>query len=148
MGARKKQVVQKIKPGVDKQPKNIEKPESYLNKRPVWAFGRCDRNHDRWTIGSSPDFYNEILHKLVSFEGQSWSEIKIRDKKKNHYIPMSELCTEAQKRAETIHLHEDELFSLRLDGTLRLFGVIDDGIFNIIWYDSNHYICPSHLKHT
>lgn len=91
--------------------------------------------------------FEEIIPKLISFEGRQWSEI-LQDKKHNHWISCSKLIKEAQDRLDELHLQYDELFSLRLTGRLRLFGYIENGIFYIIWHDPDHEICPSVKKHT
>ena len=33
-----------------KMPKVVENPEGYLKKHPIWAFQRCDVNHEKWSI--------------------------------------------------------------------------------------------------
>ena len=42
----------------------------------------------------------------------------------------------------------DSLFSLRLDGTLRIFGIRKQNYLQILWVDQNHEVCPSKKKHT
>ena len=32
-----------------KMPKVVENPEGYLKKHPIWAFQRCDVNHEKWS---------------------------------------------------------------------------------------------------
>lgn len=132
-------------------PKATRKQEdrnSYLQKNPTWKFQRADKKHERWSMKNCPDFCADILDKLVDYEGQTWSEITIDAKKQNHHISVSYIIKEAQKRLGELKIIEDELFSLRLNGTCRLYGILTDGVFHIIWYDCNHEICPSNKKHT
>lgn len=129
-----------------KQPKYQVNPTNYFNWFPSWSFSKCDFEHNKWSLKKS-DIYNEIITKLVSFERRKWSEI-IDDKKHNHWIECTQLIKEAQKRLNEIHIYYEELFSLRLTGTLRLFGYIENGVYYIIWYDPDHEICPSIKKHT
>lgn len=87
------------------------------------------------------------MDKLSSYEGMTWAEIQSASGGKtkgtnNHFAYISKLDKEAQKRAMELHLDVDELFSLRLTGTLRLYGILENGIFSIIWYDQNHEIYP------
>lgn len=90
---------------------------------------------------------NEIMPKLVSFEQRKWSDI-ISDNKHNYWINCWKLSKEAQNRLNEIKLYYDSLFSLRLTGTLILFGYIENGVFYIVWHDPNHEICLSNKKHT
>jgi len=94
------------------------------------------------------DFNNDLLDRLVALEGRTWLEMMIHDKKSHHHVSVSDLIKEAQDRLGELHIYEDELFSLRLNGKGRLFGILSEGIFQIVWYDCNHEICPSHKKHT
>ncbi len=127
-------------------PKNIEDPNSYYSKHPSWNFSKSDLQHEKWTLNHS-DFLKEILPKLIDFERRTWNDI-VLDKKHNHWIYTDKLIKEAQNRMIELKLYYDQLFSLRLTGTLRLFGYIENGSYYIIWYDVNHEICPSNKKHT
>ena len=67
---------------------------------------------------------------------------------RSHFINVSDLEKEAQKRIDQLHLHIDQVLSLRLDARTRLFGVMDNGTMDILWYDPDHEICKSSKKHT
>ena len=136
----------KNEPLNEKVPKQRENPNSYFDWSPSWSFSRCDFEHEKWSLKLS-NIYEEIIPKLISFEQRKWSDI-ISDKEHNHWIDCTDFSKEAQKRLEERKIYYDELFSLRLTGTLRLFGYIENGIYYIIWYDPDHEICKSHKKHT
>lgn len=134
-----------------KIPKNTVDPDSYLRKMPVWVFNRCDRSYDKWSIYHCKNFCSDILDKLIAFEGLTWSEIQSasggRSHGTNHHsIKLCDMVKEAQNRAREINLDVDELFSLRLGGTKRLYGIINNGAYYIIWYTDEHDICLSHKK--
>lgn len=121
--------------------------ESVLTEFPVWSFKRMDKEwmapHDYFSSNYASGFI-KTLHDL---EHMSWGEIiqTYGGKKRgtnSHFIPVCDLCTGAQKRLRELQIEEDSIFSLRLQGKHRLFGLIDNGIFNIIWYDHNHAVCP------
>ena len=136
MGNRKK-VKSKEFADYKKTPKSLEDPEGYLKKHPVWAFQRCDLEHERWSLLNCDTFYEDIMDKLSSYEGMTWAEIQSASGGKtkgtnNHFAYISKLDKEAQKRAMELHLDVDELFSLRLTGTLRLYGILENGIFSIM----------------
>lgn len=43
---------------------------------------------------------------------------------------------------------QDALVSLGLTGRERIWGFIANGVMNLLWWDPNHEVCPSLLKHT
>ena len=132
---------------------HVEEPEAFLKKYPVWAFKHCDMENEKWSIKKSTSFFNDILAKLISYEGMTWSEIQSASGGKsagngtnNHFEYIAEMSKEAQKRARELRLDVDQLFSLRLSGKERLYGILNNGIFSILWYDSKHEIYPSAKK--
>ena len=40
----------------------------------------------------------------------------------------------------------DEIYSLRLEGKLRVFGLRELNCLRILWIDREHEICPSKLN--
>ncbi len=92
---------------------------------------------------------NEIRQKLSQFEAKSWSEILIKDKHWNHTISVDDLCKDAQDRLVQIDQDDvEELISLRLSGSERIWGIRDRDILKILWWDPDHQVCPSPKKHT
>ncbi|MEO5950565.1 MAG: hypothetical protein ABIQ04_03910 [Candidatus Saccharimonadales bacterium] len=135
---------------------------------PSWRFSRADTEHKDWSVLDSFNDVVEdpndasgtaILHQfsksidhvlldaLKARESTTWGALATasggRTRGTNsHHIPMHELIKSAQDRATQLGIVEDELFSLRLDGTHRVFGVLEDSVFNVIWFDRKHEICP------
>jgi hypothetical protein len=54
----------------------------------------------------------------------------------------------AQKRAKELEWDDSELFSLRLEGKLRLWGRRGGAILYLLWFDPEHLVCPSRKKDT
>lgn len=153
MAKKAKEVRQKEHVGNSKSPKVIENPDAYLKKHPIWAFHRCDKDHEKWAIRNCERFYEEIVEKLISLEGMTWAEIQSasggrRSGTNSHFESINSLCKEAQNRFMELHLDTDEVFSLRLTGTVRIFGIMENGTFNVLWYDPKHEICPSNKRNT
>ncbi len=70
-------------------------------------------------------------------------------KKQNHNISVDDLVKEAQDRLFEIFSEQlDELTSLRLTGKGRVWGQINEGVMELIWWDAEHWICESNKKHT
>ena len=130
-----------------KHPNNIKNPDSYLSKNPAWIFSKHDHLHSKWSLKYCNNLYEDIILKLKSFEGMTWDEINKQQhgkfgKSSNHFVKIADLTKEAQKRIQILGIIDDVVYSLRLEGKLRLYGMLEDGIFNIIWYDKNHEIYP------
>lgn len=55
-----------------------------------------------------------------------------------------------KKRFSELNLEEyaDQVYSLRLMNKTRIYGILRDGIFSILWYEKEHEIYPSVKKHT
>jgi len=73
----------------------------------------------------------------------TWSELLVHAKKRNHSIKISDITPEARDRLEIIGLALDEVVSLRLSGKERVFGYLDNGVLELLWWDPEHQVCPS-----
>lgn len=124
-------------------------PESVQNnsdvKTPSWQFSRRDETHPDWGWkGLLPKQWRFILEHLQAFEGMTWAEIKAtsggRNHGNNHHpLQVTDLVTEAQNRLAEIGMIEvDEVFSLRLTNTLRIYGIREDRVLSILWHDPHH----------
>jgi len=88
----------------------------------------------------------EILSKIRDFERAKWPEIERRG---SHFIPIDRLIPEARRRLEMLKLDDtDYLFSLRLSGRERLWGLRVNDVFSLLWWDPDHQVCPATLGHT
>ena len=78
----------------------------------------------------------------------TWREILLDAKKQNHNVSVDKLIKEAQDRLFEIFSEKlDELTCLRLTGNQRVWGKIYEGVMELIWWNPEHRICPSHKKH-
>lgn len=86
-----------------------------------------------------------VIERLKRFESMRWGEIEGPD---NHWIEAKDLIRSARACLERDWQGADQVFSLRIDGATRIFGIIDHQVFYILWYDPNHIVCPAPKKHT
>jgi hypothetical protein len=92
---------------------------------------------------------NEIRTKLAQFESMTWNEILVDSKKQNHSVEVWKLSKEAQERLNATGLGDaEEVVSLRLSGRERVWGLRQGAVMLILWWDPEHAVCPSLLKHT
>jgi uncharacterized protein (UPF0297 family) len=92
-------------------------------------------------------FINKILPKLKSFESQTWEEIERethhKGKSKHHTVDIKDICRDAQKRLEELKCNDiEQLFSLRLEGDFRIWGIRKTNCLQIIWVDPKHEVYP------
>ena len=126
----------------------INNISSYFAKNPSWSFDYVDENEDEYNI-----FMNcsgELLKQLQSLERMTWQEILSASGGRNygtnsHFIPIEAISKVFKKKLQNLkYISEDlrAIFSLRLQGKLRLIGLIDEntGVFKIIWYDAKHEV--------
>ena len=94
-------------------------------------------------------FLSKIFPKLKEFEKLTWREIEDfkhgeKNKTNSHSIEVSKLCKEAQNRLKNLNMDDvDEIYSLRLEGKLRIFGLRELNCLKILWIDREHEVCPS-----
>lgn len=135
-----------------KDPRTSQNPGSEDNKTVVWQISRLDPDGKwGWRGLCQNQFWNDILPKLKDFESMTWNEIHAATKKNrgnlHHSIPKTSLNKEAQERLE--HLNQDDidkLFSLRLQGAHRVFGIKDGRVLKLLWFDPGHEVCPCTKK--
>lgn len=120
-------------------------PANYDTHRPSWRFFKARKNSDlyisQWAINSD---YEEILNELINLENMNWNDIKHNG---SHNIAVESL-TERDPQKKLNDAGYDEVFSLRLTGRKRIFGILQNGVLDILWYDKEHEICKSNKKHT
>jgi hypothetical protein len=115
-----------------KQPRIASDPTSYHERKPSWRISRIELvDPYGWHRLDGPGLQS-IRTKLAHFESITWSDILIKAKKQNHSVPISDLCSKAQKRLKEIHCdYIDELLSLHLAGVERVWGILDQGVMTL-----------------
>lgn len=124
----------------------ISKPskESFYTQTPYWSFKLLDNTYNKWQITNAED----ILCELKAYEGMQWQDIMSASggKRKghgsnSHYISISDIKKEAQDRLVALNLDDqDTIFSLRIGGQKRIWGLLRSRVLEIIWYDEKHEI--------
>lgn len=131
-----------------------ENPEDVYKQHPLWSFTKLDFEHDRWALTGHKDDVEKLIKKLRDYERMTWNDIFCdtcgrKGNTKNHLIHFSDLSLEAQKRASELKIDDyDGIYSLTITGKRRMFGIMENNVFYIVWDDLKHEICPSHKSHT
>lgn len=93
-------------------------------------------------------FLEKIYPKLKIYEDNTWDEIRQYSHRKgrdsvsnNHYVSIQNLNKEAQDRlVELGYSDRSEIYSLRLEGKIRIYGFREMNFLDIIWVDLEHEI--------
>ena len=93
----------------------------------------------------SGSLFHVVAKKLRNYESMRWTEIIARD----HSVPLGKLVPRARRRLIELKLDDvDELWRFKLNGLKRLWGIRVGDCFYALWWDPEHAVCPSKLKHT
>ncbi len=147
MGNRRKPKTPKRaeQPETAKQPKAVEQVDTD-KQAPVWRMGRLEMAGPfGWEKVDKPTA-EKILAALRHYEGTTWDDLLVANKKHNHAIAVSRLCKPAQRRLKELQLDQiEELVSLGsgLGNKPRIFGIRDQNVLEVLWWDPEHQICPS-----
>ena len=97
---------------------------------------------------------NGLLKKFLELEKTTWAIIANQTGgpsrgTNSHHVPISDIVNEAKKRLAQLYLDDlDDIYSLRISNKERIYGIVQDTVLFMIWYDPNHQVCPSAKKHT
>jgi hypothetical protein len=140
------------KPKIAKSPQPTKTPKFANDKKIrgaplVWRFSHADRGGPfSWAAMPSANKLADIIERLAAFETMTDSDIAGSG---SHSIELHQLSKEAQTRlVEIQHDDLDEIYSLRITGAERVICIHMGNIMRVLWYDPDHKVCPSKLKHT
>jgi hypothetical protein len=133
---------------VSKVPRGAELADAIRSKTFCWRLGEIDWEGPwGWSQASVEDPIRLVVPKLHDFESMTWAEME--GPSGSHSVEFSQLCTAAQGRLADIGKGElESLFSVRISGERRVWGVKDIAILRVGWWDPEHSVCPSAKKHT
>lgn len=148
--------VQRSQGGQVTRSRESNRADNFDRMTPAWSFSVADeKGSEKLPAGSDcHKWCGEILPKLKNFESMTWAEIKSqtysgkrgRRKTSNHYVDTDKLPRDAKRRLRELKQNDlEQLFSLRLKGKVRLYGIIEGRIMKILWYDPEHRLYPSNL---
>jgi hypothetical protein len=87
-----------------------------------------------------------VVDRLKHFESMTWVEIL---RTGSHRINASDLGKPARDRLVEIRQDDvDYLVSLRIDGPGRMWGILDERVLRILWWDPEHDVYPVEKRNT
>jgi hypothetical protein len=127
------------------------------DQRPIWRFAWLDYGGPWGWNHVTPGDFRLITDFLKEMEALSWREIWAqqtgggsRRGAKHKFIPMGRCATEGQRRLRQLRLdeHNESWFRFRLGGELRLWGIVLEGQFYLVWWETDHSLCEAEQRHT
>ncbi len=135
-------------PVIEKTPRGATLPASEDGPmgRPVWRFGMIDHEGPwKWEIVGRD--LTRVMKRLGGLESQTFAEL--RSSGDHHSIEADRLSQQAKKRLRELQRDDiDQVWSFRVTARKRVIALIDDNVFNLLWWDPEHEVCPSNKKHT
>jgi hypothetical protein len=126
-----------------KEPKTVERID-FLTLKAAWRVKNIQLvDPYGWQQLTLKDICY-IREKLSAFESMTWGDIFVKDKKRNHSIPVNEFRCEQARRWMKRNMKEQlELWTIRLSGAERIWGIFSEGAYQIVFWDPNHLIFPT-----
>lgn len=134
--------------GLQKVPRGGQVIADISAKNFCWRFSDLDMGGPfGWQNVDPLELMQVIIPKLHDYESMTWAEMD--GPSGSHSIDKGDLCREAQDRLDEIGMSDVEaLFSVRITGARRVWGVKNIAILRVLWWDPEHQVCPSKLKNT
>lgn len=143
----------------NKKPSQVQKPENKKKARGkekgrnpenlscVWDTSCVDcEGAWSWTEVDPRLWWDHICPARENFCSMKWGEITGNG---NHPIDVDNIIPAAQRRLEEIGQGDtDVLYSLRIGGRRRIWGIRELNTFRVLWWDPNHEIYPVNLRNT
>lgn len=114
---------------------------SINDQSPSWRIARIELEDPFGWHLVEQGVLHEIRKKLAQFEAKTWNEILVKEKHRNHTIPVSKLCAAARDRLALLRLDDvEEVVSLRLTGPQRIWSYRLGPVFHVLWWDPEHRV--------
>jgi hypothetical protein len=98
-----------------------------------------------WSQASCRQLLDDVLPRLHDLESMTWGQVD--GPTGSHYVEATAIVPEARRRLTEIGKDEQaRLFSLRITGRIRLWGIRDIAVLRVLWWDPEHSVCPSLKK--
>lgn len=124
-----------------KTPVIAEAVSLYDEHKAAWRIGRIQLVdpygwHELDTAGIA-----RIKDRLAALERNTWRDIFIRDADFNHKIEVSQLKCPIAKKWMAEHMKDQPyLWTIRVTAKERVWGILSESAYQIIFWDPNHLI--------
>src|SRR5712664_3459586 len=100
-----------------------------------------------WSRATCEELLKHIVPRLHHLESMTWGQVE--GPTGSHFVEVMDIVSDARQRLVDIGRDEQaRLFSVRITGEMRIWGIRDIAIWRVLWWDPKHSVCPSPKKHT
>lgn len=113
-----------------------------------WRIEQADLGGDwSWLKADHQMLLTKIIPKLQDYETMTWADVESGTG--SHFVSKTDCIKEARQRLDDLELDDiEELFSLRITGKRRAWGIRNVAVLHLLWWDPEHEVCPSRKKNT
>lgn len=124
-----------------KRPVIAESVTRYDDQKAAWRIGKIQLiDPYGWHILDASGIAR-IKERLSSLERNTWNDIFVRDRHYNHKIRTDQLKCSIAKKWMHDHLPDyPYLWTIRVTGAERIWGIFAEGAYQIIFWDPRHLI--------
>lgn len=114
-------------------------------RTPLWAFRIIGVGGPWcWSALSGNDLA-QVLQRLKQLESMTWGEVEGGE---HRFVDVAGCSKQARDRLqEWKHDDTPSLFSLRVTGRRRIYGIRDENVFSFLLWDPEHEVYPARKKH-
>jgi hypothetical protein len=121
----------------------------YSEEKAAWRFGRIQLVKPYgWHVLDIAGV-NKIKARLAELERCTWKDIFVRDADDNHRFDVATLkCPTARNWLQNNMSDQPSIWTIKVASRERIWGILAEGAYRIIFWDPNHLIWPVPKKHT
>ena len=145
---------QKAKTERRKHVRSVPSAEPVPRKQLAWSLALVDLEGKFGWHRLTPDWAQHLREKFRAFESTTIDEL-FQNRTHNHPVSIESFSKLARQRhTELVGERDnspylsDSWVSLSVNGVPRIIGIRDREVVRIVWWDPEHQVCPSILKHT
>ncbi len=130
---------------LEKKPRaNTADADSFYRLKPTWRLSNLRLSKPfGWSDIDRQDMV-QVIERLKNLESMTWGDILDTGRKHNHPCDTSDICKDAQECLDDDWQGGlDEVVTLRVTGKKRVWGIIENGVCFLLWWDPNHRVYPS-----
>lgn len=123
--------------------------EDAFQRRPVWRFANLDPKHPEGAVALDASGFREFHEALGNYETQTCAEIwGQHDNGCKRYEVESTHENIIKRLLELDRDDETAVHTLRVKGAYRVYGILRENVFHVLWLDPDHEMYPSRLRNT
>ncbi len=129
------------KPSGTKTPAIGVQPPIYGDQKAAWRISKIQMTAPYgWHVMTAQEVA-QVKQKLETFEKSTWKELFVDNKHRNHRISAADLkCPIARKWMKDNMPDQDYLWTLRLSGAERIWGILSQDAYQIVFWDPDNLI--------